>query len=166
MPKSKENLRRVRATGVRRTGVISGTGKAQQTLMDALRALHAKMLSDWVSKLALAPAKELDKLLAALKKVGTEWESFVVDGAKPEIQALYTVGYKHGGIETGLGFDPTAADVNALGYLMNEEDGIVPALQGFVEEERQFVETVIRQSFESGTYFDREMLNDILAERL
>ena len=47
-----------------------------------------------------------------------------MDEARPTIASLYTVGYKHGGVETGLGFDPTAADINALEFLMSEPSHI------------------------------------------
>ena len=68
------------------------------------------------------------------------WGETVVEQGMPIVSQLYQTGLAAGAAEVGFVFDSTAADVNAVRYLATKPNGLVPALQNFVEDE--YLETM------------------------
>jgi len=78
------------------------------------------------------------------------WGETVVEQGMPIVSQLYQTGLAAGAAEVGFVFDSTAADVNAVRFLATKPNGLVPALQNFIEEERSAAEKIIRDSFAGG----------------
>jgi SPP1 gp7 family putative phage head morphogenesis protein len=156
----------VTTTGVRRPGYIRGTIEAQKEFLRILADLHKAGLDKLARKLKSIPKSSMARALAAVEQTGTEWIEELVDSAMPSIKTVYTDGLKAGFTESGLAFDPLAADPHVLELLARSPDGIVPALRDFTETETRFAEKIIRGSFEEGTYFDLGKVIDQLRDRM
>ncbi len=164
--KGKPQFRRVTTTGTRRPGYISGTQAAQQAFIRVMRGLHLSGITKLEQRLRSISKRSLARAIAVVQQTSDEWVEELVEGAMPAVKRVYTDGLEAGFLESGLVFDPLAADPHTLELLARSPDGIVPALRDFAESERKFAEKVIRESFEEGTFFDLDKLVAQLRERM
>lgn len=144
-------FKRVKVTGSRKPGYIRGTAKQQTAMLRFMRRLHLQGMTGLSQALAVAGVgASLETVLAVMNRQMSAWGEVVVEQGMPIVTQLYQTGLAAGAAEVGFSFDSTAADVNAVRYLATKPNGLVPALQNFVEEERTAAEKIIRESFAGG----------------
>ena len=165
-------FRKVKITGSRKPGYIRGTLSAQQKLYQSLKQLHQQGVDLLTNNLkAIIGAVEGMSLVAALKVITdtfVDWGTQVVEQTGPLVANLYGTGIKAGASEVGFStdFGATLADPVTLDYLATQPEGLVPTLQGFVEDERAAAEQIIRAAFEEETPFDLDVVVNTLQARV
>lgn len=163
--RGRPRFRRIRATGATRPGYVRGTAMVESSLLKLLKGLHEEGMRLVATNLRPLAGGPLARILDAVRDTFTLWIPHVLSVATPTVLRLYSAGLKSGLIEAGMSFGPELADVTTVEFLANQPDGLVPTLQGFMEEEREFVEQTIRRSYEAGQIPDLDALVGQLQKR-
>lgn len=119
-----------------------------------------------IASLVAAPSRTLESLLQVINTSVAEWGELISREGVPAVQELYVTGLKAGTAEAGMAFGATLEDPQAVAFLANEPDGMVPALKDFSKAEQKFAEETIRQAFEADTPFDLDEIVKTLKGRV
>ncbi len=140
---------------------IKGSFKDQQALFRKLYLLHLsgfKVLSEIIGGIT---SLTLQTILSKVNDFFSVWQRDFTEESMGEVLQLYSTGLKQGMAEISLTMGANLPDMNAVRFLATQPEGMVPALQGFVEEERAWVEQVVRNSFDKGSFDRKEMIKEI-----
>ncbi len=144
---------------------IRGSLPAQRSLFYRLTRLHLagfKILSEILDGIT---GWNVQIVRSRVKDFFSIWSRDFQADAMGEVLTLYSTGLKQGIAEVGLRMGANIPDLNAVSFLATQPDGLVPTLQGFVEEERQWVEEVVRKAFAGDIPMDRKDMIAAINER-
>ena len=145
---------------------IKGSFKDQQALFRKLHQLHLsgfRVLSEVVSGIT---SFTLQTVLSKVSDFFSVWSRDFTEESMGEVLQLYSTGLKQGMAEISLTMGANIPDMNAVKFLATQDNGLVPTLQGFVEEERAWVEEVVRKSFAGDIPMDRKDMIAAINDRV